>query len=50
LHVSHISENGRFGGYSHSPKMANFWRVLEFAKFAAEWPLLRKNSNARKRG
>ena len=33
---SHISENGRFGEYSHSPKTASFARVLEFAKFAGE--------------
>jgi hypothetical protein len=24
--------------------MANFWRVLEFDKFAGEWPLLRINT------
>ena len=24
--------------------MANFWRVLEFDKFAGEWPLLMKNA------
>ena len=24
--------------------MANFWRVLEFAKFAGEWPLLSFNT------
>ncbi len=23
--------------------MANFWRVLEFDKFAVKWPLLKKN-------
>jgi hypothetical protein len=23
----------------------NFWRVLEFDKFAGEWPLLKKNTN-----
>ncbi len=38
--VRHISEKGHFGEYSNSPKMANFWRVLEFDKFAVEWPLL----------
>ncbi len=38
--VRHISEKGHFCEYSNSPKMANFWRVLEFAKFAGEWPLL----------
>ena len=32
----HISENGCFGKYSHSPKMASFARVLKFAKFAGE--------------
>ena len=37
----HISKSGHFGEYSHSPKTANFWRVLEFAKFAPEWPFLR---------
>jgi hypothetical protein len=25
--------------------MANFWRVLEFDKFAGEWPLLNMNTN-----
>jgi hypothetical protein len=29
------------GEYSNSPKMANFRRVLEFDKFAGEWPLLK---------
>ncbi len=29
-----------FFEYSNSPKLANFWRVLEFDKFAGEWPLL----------
>ena len=38
--VLHISENGPFGEYSHSPKTANFRRVLKFDKFAGEWPLL----------
>ncbi len=38
--VRHISEKGHFGEYSNLPKMANFWRVLKFAKFAGEWPLL----------
>jgi hypothetical protein len=36
--VIHISEKGHFGEYSNSPKMANGWRVLEFAKFAGKWP------------
>jgi hypothetical protein len=35
-----IFQNGHFGEYSNSPKLANFWRVLEFDKFAGEWPLL----------
>jgi hypothetical protein len=26
--------------YRVRPKMANFWRVLKFDKFAGEWPLL----------
>ena len=30
----------KFAGASHK-KMANFWRVLEFAKFAGKWPLLK---------
>jgi hypothetical protein len=34
--VLHISENGHFGEYSHSPKTASFTRVLKFAKFARE--------------
>ncbi len=38
--VRHIFQNGHFGKYSNSPKLANFWRVLEFDKFAGEWPLL----------
>jgi hypothetical protein len=28
--------------FSNSPKMANFRGVLEFNKFAVEWPLLKK--------
>ncbi len=32
----------KFAGASHK-NLANFWRVLEFAKFAGEWPLLIKN-------
>ena len=39
--VRPIFQNGHFGEYSNSPKLANFWRVLEFDKFAGEWPLLR---------
>ena len=31
----------KFAGASHK-NLANFWRVLEFAKFAGEWPLLNK--------
>jgi hypothetical protein len=29
----------KFAGASHK-NLANFWRVLEFDKFAGEWPLL----------
>ncbi len=43
--VQHISEKGHFGEYSNSPKMANFRRVLKFAKFAGKWPLLTYFSN-----
>ncbi len=43
--VRPIFQNGHFGEYSNSPKMANFWRVLEFDKFAGEWPLLKKTSS-----
>jgi hypothetical protein len=39
--VRHISKKGHFDEYLNSPKMANFRRVLEVAKFAGEWPLLR---------
>ena len=39
--VRPIFQNGHFGEYSNSTKLANFWRVLEFDKFAGEWPLLR---------
>jgi hypothetical protein len=38
--VQPIFQNGHFGEYSNSPKLANFWRVLKFDKFAGEWPLL----------
>jgi hypothetical protein len=31
-----IFQKDHFGEYSNLPKMANFWRVLEFAKFAGE--------------
>jgi hypothetical protein len=41
--VRPIFQNGHFGEYSNSPKLANFWRVLEFDKFAGEWPLLKTN-------
>jgi hypothetical protein len=41
--VRPIFKNDHFGEYSNSPKMANFRRVLEFDKFAGEWPLLSKN-------
>jgi hypothetical protein len=37
-----IFQKDHFGEYSNLPKMANFWRVLEFAKFAGELPLLNK--------
>ena len=37
-------QKDHFGEYSNSPKMANFWRVLEFDKFAGEWPLLTINT------
>ncbi len=33
----------KFAGASHQ-NLANFWQVLEFAKFAGEWPLLNKNT------
>ncbi len=39
--VRRIFQNDHFGEYSNSPKLANFWRVLEFDKFAGEWPLLK---------
>ncbi len=42
--VQHFAEKGHFGEYSLLPKMANFWRVLELAKFAGEWPLLNFSS------
>ena len=29
-----------FCEFEYSPKTANIWRVLKFAKFAGEWPLL----------
>jgi len=38
--VRPIFQNGHFGEYSNLPKLVNFWRVLEFDKFAGEWPLL----------
>ncbi len=38
--VRPIFQNDHFGEYWNSPKMANFRRVLEFDKFAGEWPLL----------
>ena len=38
--VRPIFQNGHFGEYSNSPKLANFRRVLKFDKFAGEWPLL----------
>ncbi len=42
--VWHIYKKGHFGKYSNLPKMANFRRVLEFAKFGGEWPLLSQNT------
>ncbi len=42
--VRPIFQNGHFGEYSNSPKLANFWRVLKFDKFAGEWPLLSFNT------
>jgi hypothetical protein len=38
--VRHISEKDHFGKFEYSPKMVNFWQVLEFAKFTPEWPFL----------
>jgi len=38
--VRPIFQNGHFGEYSNLTKLANFRRVLEFDKFAGEWPLL----------
>ncbi len=38
--VRHISKKDHFGEFNYSPKMVNFRRVLEFAKFAREWPFL----------
>jgi hypothetical protein len=43
--VRPIFQNGHFGEYSNLPKLANFWRVLEFDKFAGEWPLLTPSPN-----
>ncbi len=34
----------KFAGASHK-NLANFWQVLEFAKFAGEWPLLNRDPN-----
>jgi hypothetical protein len=45
--VRPIFQNGHFGKYSNSPKLANFWRVLECDKFAGEWPLLSQMSKKR---
>ncbi len=47
--VRPIFQNGHFGEYSNSTKLANFWRVLEFDKFAGEWPLLKWNSTLMER-
>ena len=46
--VRPIFQNGHFGEYLNSPKLANFWRVLEFNKFAGEWPLLNLTSKFKK--
>ncbi len=43
--VRPIFKKGHFGEYSNLPKLANFRRVLEFDKFAVEWPLLNLNLN-----
>jgi hypothetical protein len=42
--VTNIWRVARFREFEYSPKTANFWRVLEFAKFAGEWPLLSRNT------
>ncbi len=41
--VSHISKKVHFGECEYSPKTASFGRVLKFAKFALELPLLSNN-------
>jgi hypothetical protein len=43
MRVTKIWRVARFCEFEYSPKMANIWRVLEFAKFAGEWPLLSCN-------
>jgi hypothetical protein len=43
--VLHIFKKDHVGKFEYSPKMANFWRVLEFAKFVREWPFLNLSSN-----
>jgi hypothetical protein len=48
--VRPIFQNGHFGEYSNSPKLANFRRVLEFDKFAGEWPLLSSNKTIHQPG
>jgi hypothetical protein len=40
-------QKDHFAEYSNLPKMANFRRVLEFAKFAREWPLLNSNAHSK---
>ncbi len=45
VEASHIFSKMAFGEYSHSPKTASFARVLEFAKFACESPLLTNYSH-----
>jgi hypothetical protein len=37
-------QNCHFGKCEYSPKMDIFCRVLELAKFACEWPFLKKNN------
>ncbi len=41
--ISKISEKYHFSKCEYSPKTASFGRVLKFAKFAREWPLLNHN-------
>jgi hypothetical protein len=41
--VNGLANVGESGKSCIFPKMANFRRVLEFAKFACEWPFLKNN-------